>query len=77
LHPMEGSDIWVQPPPTVRKDGSWRVNVYIGMPGDADVGKHFEIMAIADPARPLKEGEVINSWPDAGGRSEVVEVTRK
>jgi hypothetical protein len=77
VHPMEVADYWVQPRLTVRRDGTWRVSIYIGRPGNADVGKHFEIMAIANPKRPLKEGDVLKFWPDAEMKSEVVEVVRK
>jgi hypothetical protein len=77
VHPMEGSDYWVQPQLTVNQDGTWRVDAYLGRPGGADAGKHFEIMAIANPKRPLKEGDVLRFWPDAESKSAVVEVVRK
>lgn len=77
VHPMEVSDYWVQPRVTVRGDGSWKVSIYIGRPGNIDVGKRFEIMAIANPKSKLNEGMVIRGWPDAKWRSEVIEVIRK
>ena len=78
VHPMQVADYWVQPQLTVhRDDGTWRVGVYIGRPGTVDAGKHYEIMAIANPKRPLKEGDVLRFWPDAESKSEVVEVVRK
>ncbi len=77
VHPMEVSDYWVQPQLTVNRDGAWRVGIYIGRPGTVDAGKRFEIMAIANPKRPLKEGDVLRFWPDAESKSEVVEVIRK
>lgn len=76
VHPMEVSDYWVQPRVTVRKSGEWKVMIHIGRPGK-DVGKHFEIMAVANPKEKLKEGLVLNYWPKADARSEIVEVIRK
>jgi len=77
IHPMEVSDYWVQPRTTVRGDGSWSVYVYIGRPGAVDVGKHFEIRAVANPKNKLREGKVLNYWPDADGLSPIIEVVRK
>ncbi len=77
VHPMEVSDYWVQPRLTVNEDGTWRVGIYVGRTGNADSGKRYEIMAIANPKRPLKEGDVMRYWPDAESKSEVVEVVRK
>jgi len=77
LHPLELSDYWVQPAVTVRKDGTWRVNAYLGRPGNIDVGKQFELMVIAKPEEPLKEGDVLMSWPEAQAKSQVIEVTRQ
>ncbi len=77
VHPMEVSDYWVQPQLTVNRDGAWRVDIYVGRPGTVDAGKRYEIMAIANPKRPLKEGDVLRFWPDAESKSEVVEVVRK
>lgn len=77
VHPMEGSDYWVQPSISVKEDGSWKVKIYIGRPGSDDVGKQFEIMAVANPKDNLKEGDVLSGWPDAQTKSQVIEVTRK
>ena len=77
VHPMEVTDYWVQPRLTVRADGAWRASAYVGRPGRVDVGKHFEIMAVANPKRPLKEGDVLQFWPDAELKSGVIEVVRK
>jgi len=77
VHPMEVADYWVQPAVTVREDGTWKVMAYMGRPGDIDVGKQFEIMAFANPAEPLKEGDVLKGWPKAQAKSQVIEVTRK
>ena len=77
VHPMETSDYWVQPKVTVRKEGLWRVQVYIGRPGNIDVGKHFEIMAVANPKQTLREGNVLGTWAEAQWQSEVIEIIRK
>jgi hypothetical protein len=74
---MEVSDYWVQPQLTFHQYGAWRVGAYIGRPGSVDAGKHYEIMAIANPKRPLKEGDVLRFWPDAESKSEAIEVVRK
>lgn len=76
VHPMEVSDYWVQPPVTVREGGKWKVQIHIGRPGAVDVGKHFEILAVANPKNSLKEG-VLKEWPEAEWKSQVIEVTRK
>lgn len=77
VHPMEVSDYWVQPRSSVREDGSWRVIIYIGRPGSIDVGKRFEIRAIANPERELNEGDVLKYWPVAQWQSQIIEVTRE
>lgn len=77
VHPMDGSDYWVQPRPTVKEDGTWKVKIYIGRPGAVDVDKHFEIMAVANPGEDLNEGDVLNGWPKAQWKSQIVEVIRK
>jgi hypothetical protein len=77
VHPMEVSDYWVQPAITVKGNGTWKVKIYIGRPGSIDVGKQFEIMAVANPRGSIKEGDVLSGWPDAQAKSQVIEVTRK
>lgn len=77
VHPMEVSDYWVQPSVTVKGNGTWKVMIYIGRPGTIDVGKQFEIMAVANPKARLKEGDVLREWPEAQRKSQVIEVTRK
>jgi hypothetical protein len=76
VHPMEASDYWVQPPVTVRRDGSWKVQIHVGRPGGLDVGKTFEIRAVAFPDDDLREGKVLPNWPKARATSDVIEVTR-
>ena len=77
IRPMEGSDYWVQPPVTVRVTGAWKVQVYIGRPGNLDIGKHFEVKAVANPKQPLAEGYVLDAWPEAEAISQVIEVSRR
>jgi hypothetical protein len=76
VHPMEVSDYWVQPPVTVRQDGAWGVQIYIGRPGMIDVGKHFEVMACANPYVQLWEGLVLGYWPAAEWKSDIVRIVR-
>jgi len=77
VHPMEVADYWVQSPVTVKEDGSWKVILNIGRPGKVDVGKRFEIMAIAEPRTSLSTGQVLPGWPSARARSSVIEVQRQ
>lgn len=77
VHPMEVSDYWVQPSLTVKGDGTWKAKIFIGRPGRIDVGKQFEIMAVANPKVRLSEGKVLSGWPEAQWKSQVIEVTRK
>lgn len=77
LRPTDRSAYWVQPSVAVRGDGTWKVQVYLGRGGDLDVGKQFEIMAIANPKARLREGEVFGGWPEAQWESRVVGVTRE
>lgn len=77
VHAKEVSSYWVQPAVTVREDGTWKVMVYLGRSGDIDVGREFEILAIANPRKELFEAEVLDGWPEAQWRSQVVTVIRK
>jgi hypothetical protein len=77
VHPVGLSSYWIQSPVTVRKDGKWQVSVYIGRAGDIDIGKKFEIMAIAYPRKMLTEGQVLSEWPKAKWRSDIIIVVRK
>jgi len=77
VHPMEVADYWVQSPASVKADGTWKTIIYIGRPGTVDVGKHFEIRAVANPKKSIETGDVLPCWPEAEMSSEVVEVTRK
>ncbi|MEW6571972.1 MAG: hypothetical protein AB1390_12540 [Nitrospirota bacterium] len=77
VHPVGLSSYWIQPSVTVRRDGTWRVPVYIGRAGDIDIGKEFEIMAIAEPKERLTEGQVFSEWPKAKWRSDIITVVRR
>ncbi len=75
IHPNETSDFWIQPPVTVKNNGTWKVKAYFGRTG-MDSGKEFEIRAFANPVSSLPEGKS-SSWPESEARSNVVNVMRK
>lgn len=77
VHPMDESCYWVQPSVNVREDGTWKVRVYIGRQSIADVGKHFEVVAVANPESELHEGMILDQFPIAQRMSQVVEITRQ
>lgn len=77
VHPMEVSDYWVQQAVTMKEGGKWKVQIHIGRSGNVDVGKHFEIVAVANPKSSLKEGDRLTEWPEAQWKSQVIEVLRK
>ena len=77
VNPLPSFEYWVQPRVRVHRSGAWKVEIYIGRPGDLDRGKTFEIIAVANPTRELREGVVLGAWPDAEASSAVVEVTRR
>ena len=75
IHPVETSDFWIQPPVTVKNNGTWKVKAYFGRAGK-DIGKEFEIRAFANPVSALQEGKSSN-WPSSEARSDVIDVIRK
>ncbi len=77
VHPVECQERWVQPDTGVDPDGTWRVRVFIGRPDEADDGKSFEIMAVANPDDRLQSGQTLQDWPAAEWKSEVITVKRK
>lgn len=77
VHPTEVSNYWIQPRVTVRGNGQWTVQVYVGRPGDIDMTKKFELLAVANPKEHLREGEVLASWPEAEAHSDAIVVIRK
>lgn len=78
VHPTGTSEFWVQPPVTVTKGekegGAWSVQVYVGDSATKDETQ-FEIMAIADPDKPVTVGKRVD-WPGAKWKSNVVTVAR-
>lgn len=76
IHPLATSEFWIQPPITVRDDGTWKVIPYFGRSPSQDVGAKFEVRAFARPNTALKEGKA-TAWPEATARSNVIEVVRK
>ncbi len=77
VNPITTFEYWVQPRVKALRSGAWTVKIYIGRPGDLDQGKSFEIIAVANPTRELREGVVLEAWPAAAASSTVVEVTRR
>jgi hypothetical protein len=77
VHPLETTDYWVQPPITPDDKGNWRGKIYVGRSPTLDVGKRFELMAVAYSKRQLREGEILKGWPEAQGKSPTKTVTRK
>lgn len=77
VHPLEVSDYWVQPRVTVRDSGSWKVKIHIGRPGSVEVGKLFEVRAVVNRDTDLREGKVLDGWPEATAISNVIELTRE
>jgi hypothetical protein len=76
VRPLEAGQFWVQPKISIRGEGKWSVDVYIGRSGSVDEGKSFEIRAVLNPKEPLKDGDILGDWPDAEAQSQVVGVTR-
>lgn len=77
VHPMETEGYWVQQKATVRSDAKWYTQIFIGREGTEDSGKHFEIMAVANPKKPLARGDVLDAWPEAMARSQITELIRE
>lgn len=77
VHPMEVSDYWVQPSLKPKEDGTWKVCAFFGSGPGSDIGKLFEIMAVANPNEKLYEGKVLHYWPESQWQSQIVEVERK
>jgi hypothetical protein len=77
VHPLEVPDYWVQPIIIVRQNGTWNTVIHIGRAGRIDVGKHFEIMAVANPKVKLSEADVLSGWPEAELKSPLIELIRE
>lgn len=76
IHPIHASGYWVQPRINIKEGGDWSAQPYVGRPGNADVEKRYEIMAIGNPTSNIREEDVLESWPEAEYISQIVEVTR-
>ncbi|PRY34485.1 hypothetical protein CLV58_11789 [Spirosoma oryzae] len=64
-----GGKCYVQPPIPVKKDGTWRGQVFIGGLDPLNIGQAFEIRAFVNPPsvyRAIEEEErdVFNEWPN-------------
>ncbi len=77
IRPLSVSGFWVQPKASVNRDGTWRVQVYIGRQGPYDTGQLLEVLAVAYPHRNLKEGDILKDWPAARAQSHLILVKRK
>jgi hypothetical protein len=77
VHPRNVSGYWVQPAVTVNSDGTWSTKAYIGRPGTEDVGKEFEIRAVVGAKANLREGTLLDAWPQAKWESQTIRVKRQ
>ncbi len=77
VHPMAVADYWVQQPGTANNNGDWRCLINVGREGTVDTGKYFEIRAFVYPNRTLRNGLVLESWPDARIKSDIITVKRR
>lgn len=75
VHPLGSAGFWVQPKPAIKRDGSWKTQVFVGREGQ-DFGSYYEICAVANPKAGLKEGDVLEDWPPAAYQTDVIEVLR-
>jgi hypothetical protein len=73
---IAGSTYWVQSRAEISGDGRWKAKVVIGQNGTADVGAHYELGVFVNPGLPVREGDELDSWPDAEFKSEFVEIIR-
>ena len=77
IHPIVASDSWVQPNVTVREKGKWKVLSYFGEIGQQHTGAKFEMMAFANPRQKLREGQLLDNWPEAESKSQVIQAIRE
>lgn len=75
VHPTAVDRSWVQPKPKISR-GGWIGPVYFGQRKREHVGQEFEVMAVANPFKPLREGMVLFGWPDAEAQSRIKRVER-
>jgi hypothetical protein len=77
VHPMEIANYFVQARVSVKDDGKWKGMVFIGRSEEEDIGKDFEIMAVANPDEKINQGDTLPYWPKAQAKSDIIEVKRK
>ena len=75
VHPIGNVNFWVQPKPIIKRDGTWKTQVYVGREG-LDFGSYYEICAVLNPKPGLKEGDVLDDWPAGDYLTDAVEVLR-
>lgn len=75
VHPIGNAGYWIQPPVSVREDGSWTGLAFVGSPDES--GGLFEIAAFAGNGDLFRRGEILGAWPRAVAKSNIVEVQRK
>lgn len=76
VRPAGSKQYFVQPPMTVGDDHTWRGVTYIGSVNRANIGSTFQIRAFVNPVAALKEGDLLNSWPQAELATGIVNVVR-
>lgn len=76
VHSPKSVRYWVQPEAKVNNDGIWKGHIYVGSEDKGDIGMRAQLRAFVNPAKPLTEGEVLYSWPQAQLSSGIVEVIR-
>ncbi len=76
IRPIGNPMRWVQTPMKVGKNGRWKGVVYVGDPGDGDVGWPNQIRAFVRPVDPLKFDDVLYEWPKAERSSGMLYVIR-
>jgi hypothetical protein len=77
VHPVGVPEYWVQPRASVHEDGKWTTMVYLGRPDINNPDKQYELMAIADPEKPVKVGDMLKKWPSSKWRSNIIRVKRR
>ncbi|GJL65937.1 MAG: hypothetical protein NPIRA05_09080 [Nitrospirales bacterium] len=77
VRPLETRNFWIQPKPTIHKNGEWETRIYLGGKGVSHIGKVFDLRAVANPTDSLQEGLVLPGWPRAESKSNIVRIARK
>jgi hypothetical protein len=75
VKPVDSKVYWVQAEATVQKGGKWDGQANIGEVGK-DFRKYFQIRAVANPVKPLKEGDQLSKWPKGEESSSIVKVMK-